>query len=236
MLLARHESGPEVFASVQGEGATTGVPSVFVRLSECNLLCDWCDTKYTWEWETHDKTREQIEIEGDAIVERVSELAGERIRNVVITGGEPLLQRDALVSVAAALKQRGFRIEVETNGTIEPPEALARSIDQWNVSPKLESSGNAMKARMRPAVLAWFAAAPNAWFKFVIVGREDLEEVDRIVGDLGLAPERVIAMPEGTDAATIESRSRWLVDECTRRGYRAGTRLHVLLWGASRGR
>ena len=224
---------PEVFASVQGEGASAGTPSVFVRLSECSLKCGFCDTKYTWDWAQHDRAREQVELGVEAVVERAVALAP---RNAVITGGEPMLQPEALAALAEALHGRGFRIEIETSGTITPRPELARWIDQWNVSPKLASSGNSEKARRRIEPLTWFAAAPNAYFKFVIIDPADVEEAAQIVEAFGVPAERVILMPEGTDAATLEARSRWLAERCVALGYRLGTRLHVLLWGPERGR
>src|SRR5688500_6415828 len=95
MLVSRMTSGePEIFASVQGEGISTGVPSVFVRLAECNLICNWCDTKYTWDWMYHDRYREVMTLDHAAVIDRVVELAGGGTRNLVITGGEPTLHQD----------------------------------------------------------------------------------------------------------------------------------------------
>lgn len=237
MLLSRMKSGePEIFATVQGEGATAGVPSVFVRLAECNLRCSWCDTKYTWDWKSYDRAAETVELSVDEVADRTLAAAGEGARTAVFTGGEPLIQQDELVGLARRVKERGLRVEVETNGTIVPSEELAALVDQWNVSPKLASSGNAERARHRPAALAWFAARPSAYFKLVITSDADVAEVDRLVGQLGVPRERVILSPEGVDAATLAERSRWLADRCRSYGYRLGTRLHVFLWGQERGR
>ena len=226
----------EVFASIQGEGISVGVPSVFVRLAECNLACTWCDTKYTWDWDHYDRAREVHEMAGDAVAARVSELAGASVRTIVVTGGEPLLQQDELAPVLAGLRPRGFRVEVETSGTITPAEALAPLVDQWNVSPKLAHSGNKRTARLRAAPLGWFAAAPNAHWKLVATSEVDLAEIDELLAQYAVPPSRVTAMPEGTDAATLAERARWLVPACVQRGWRFGTRMHVVLWGSERGR
>jgi organic radical activating enzyme len=233
MLVSRMPSGePEVFASVQGEGISAGVPSVFVRFAECNLTCTWCDTKYTWDWANHDRATQTLEIE-DGLAARVRELAG-TIRNLVLTGGEPLLHQADLVRLVGELA--GFRVEVETNGTIEPTAELAAVIDQWNVSPKLESSGNKRSARLRSGPLTWFAASPRANFKFVASEPADLAEIAAIAQTFAIPAARISVMPEGTDREALLARSRWLVEACQQHGYRFGTRLHVLLWGAERGR
>lgn len=130
----------------------------------------------------------------------------------------------------------GFRFEVETNGTVMPSDSFAAVIDQWNVSPKLASSGNADRARHRPAVLQWFAAQPNAYFKLVLTSEADLAEVNELADALGVPRERIIVSPEGVDATTLAERSRVLADHCRTYGYRLGTRLHVFLWGSERGR
>src|SRR5690242_19361171 len=113
----------EIFASIQGEGVSAGVPSVFVRLAECNLKCEWCDTKYTWDWEHHDRAAEVHELDESEVLARIGAAS-----NVVVTGGEPLLQQEALARVVGKLDAR---IEVETSGTIEPTAELAAAVDQW---------------------------------------------------------------------------------------------------------
>jgi organic radical activating enzyme len=248
LRLSRLPSGePEIFSSIQGEGVSCGVPSVFVRLALCNLRCVWCDTAYTWDWRRYDPAQETLALAPGAVVERVLALAacpavnadadGERrnVTNVVITGGEPLAQQRELAPLIADLKAVGMRIEMETNGTIVPDDHLA-SIDQWNVSPKLANSGNDLGARQVPEALAWFAAAPQAYFKFVVVAPEDVAEVNALVTGLRLPRERVLLMPEAVDARTLEDRSCWVVEQCRANGYRFGPRLHIALWGAARGR
>jgi organic radical activating enzyme len=138
--------------------------------------------------------------------------------------------------LCSSKKRARIFVEVETNGTIQPSPTLLERVDQWNVSPKLASSGNAERARHRPATLAWFAARPNAQFKFVITERADVGDMVALARDLGIARESVLLTPEGVDTDTITARSRWLADECRTYGYRLGTRLHVFLWGSERGR
>jgi 7-carboxy-7-deazaguanine synthase len=225
----------EVFASIQGEGPSVGTPSVFVRLAECHLACTWCYTKYTWDWDHYDRAREVHELTVVAVAARVDELAA-GARTIVVTGGEPMLQQPELALLLAQLRPRGFRVELETSGTIEPIAALAPLVDQWNVSPKLASSGNAEKARLRVGPLTYFAAAPNAQWKLVATTEADLAEIAALVARFGVPAERVTVMPEGTDAATLADRARWLVPACVARGWRFGTRMHVVLWGSERGR
>ncbi len=237
MLLSRMKNGePEIFATVQGEGTSAGVPSVFVRLAECNLRCSWCDTKYTWDWSTYDRAVETVEMPIDEITRRVLEAAGDGVKNAVFTGGEPLLQQDELAVLAKALRESGFRIEVETNGTVLPTATFAEHVDQWNVSPKLATSGNADRARHRPSVLQWFAVRPNATLKLVVTSEDDITEVRELVEALAIPRERVLLSPEGVTPEVLAERSRWLADRCRTHGYRLGTRLHVFLWGSERGR
>lgn len=195
-----------------------------------------CDTKYTWDWEHHDKDIETAEMDVSSVLDAIERKAGATTKNVVITGGEPLLQQVAIAEIARRLRDAGMRLEIETNGAIEPAPELAANVSQWNVSPKLENSGNKRSARLRTGPLTWFAKQENAHFKFVVSDQRDLEEVAEIVGRFLIPHARVTVMPEGTDAEALATRSKWLVEECRIRGFRFGTRLHVLLWGTERAR
>jgi 7-cyano-7-deazaguanosine (preQ0) biosynthesis protein QueE len=233
LVVSRMAAGePEIFASIQGEGASVGVPSTFVRLAACNLRCSWCDTAYTWDWTRFDRAVQTMTLPAAAIAARVCALPP---RNVVITGGEPMLQRRALRPLVDALHADGRRIEIETNGTVAPGE-LAGRIDQWNVSPKLASSGNAGLRRIDETALRALAAEPNSYLKFVVSAAADLAEAAAVAELAGLPAERVILMPEGTSAAALQARGGWLAEHCAAQGYRFSSRLHVLLWSDERGR
>jgi organic radical activating enzyme len=232
LLVSRMPNGrPEVFSSVQGEGASMGVPSTFVRLAVCNLRCSWCDTAYTWDWERYDRSEQVIACGAEALFALVAHAPP---RNVVITGGEPLAQRAGLEPLARLLRDANYRIEVETNGTI-PPGALSGLVDQWNVSPKLASSGNEGLIRTREGALRAFAAEPSAYFKFVLSEPGDLAEVETIVELAGAGASQVILMPEGRTAGELAARSEWVTAACIERNWRFSTRLHILLWGDERG-
>jgi 7-cyano-7-deazaguanosine (preQ0) biosynthesis protein QueE len=219
----------EVFGpSLQGEGSSLGRRAGFVRLGRCNLACQWCDTKYTWQWDEYDPAVELHEMSVESILEKVDAMG---VPMVVVTGGEPLLQQRQLEPLLRAFKQRGLRVEVETAGTIAP--TVLDLVDQWNVSPKLANSGNPLDRRYKRAVLRSFEATGCAVFKFVACEAADLDEIGAIVDECGLTD--VWVMPEGTDAVTLEKRSAALGDAVVARGWNLTTRLQILIWGDKRG-
>jgi 7-carboxy-7-deazaguanine synthase len=127
----------EIFYSIQGEGAFVGTPAVFVRLAGCNLACDFCDTDYS--------TKFIASVE--EIVRRVRE-AGDDCPTVILTGGEPLAQTEA-VALIDALRRDARRVHLESNGTIYVPLPN----DVWLcVSPK-ERVDPRMAARANEAKL-----------------------------------------------------------------------------------
>jgi len=235
MLKVSRKSGgePEIFHSIQGEGISMGVPSVFLRLATCNLSCRWCDTKYTWDWDNFDYETEVAEIDSS---ELQSNIQAFKCPHMVITGGEPLLQQAELEPLVASLASEGFTFEVETNGTIIPTPELLRHIGQWNVSPKLRTSGMLPEERLIPLALETFAQLPKAYFKFVIAAESDIDEVCALKEQYNIPPDRVLLMPEGRTPDALERKNEWLSDACLKYGFRFSTRLHIILWGDERGR
>jgi organic radical activating enzyme len=137
----------EIFYSVQGEGAWTGTPAVFVRLAGCNLNCRFCDTDYS--------TKFFASVE--RIVARVRELGGD-CPMVVLTGGEPFAQVESS-DLIDALRADGRRVHIESNGSI----AVALPDDVWlTVSPK-ERLQPAMAARANEVKLIVDGRVPDEW-------------------------------------------------------------------------
>lgn len=232
--------GPEIFASLQGEGPSQGMPVAFVRLSRCNLACTWCDTAYTWRFEgdnrphrdgiAFERKANQVTLSPADTAERIAALGQKRL---VITGGEPLLQAGALAEMLADLPD--ISVEIETNGTVAPPTRLDVRVDQYNVSPKLAHSGNPADLALIPERLDAWAADPRAFLKFVIAAPEDVDEVLALQQLYRFTPERVFLMAEGTDSATQRERQVWLSDLCLKHGFRMSDRLHIHLYGDTRG-
>jgi 7-carboxy-7-deazaguanine synthase len=223
----------EVFGpTVQGEGPASGRNALFVRLGMCNLSCSWCDTSYTWDRKRH--PLEQL-LKAVPVEHILADLLGRRSGLVVLTGGEPLLQRAALVPLARALRQAGRAVHIETSGTV-PAGPMAQVVDLFVVSPKLANSGLPASRRIRPEVLRSLFDTGHAVLKFVVTGPRDLEEAAWVVELLGVAPEGVWIMPEGTDAERVLSVARHILPAVLDRGWSLSLRHQVLLWGDERGR
>lgn len=222
----------ELFVSIQGEGMLAGLPSTFIRTSGCNLRCVWCDTPET-SWEPKGQRRS-----ADSIVEEVHALG---VRHVVLTGGEPLLSEGAL-QAARALRLLGHHLTIETAAAFSPSHfAVGAEADLFSISPKLRSSTPEGRfsvmheeRRWKPA---WITALMQNEYqlKFVVAEQSDLRAVDEAVAELKPARERVLLMPEGTSAARLDEVGRWLAPACVERGYRFCDRLHVRLFGHTRG-
>jgi organic radical activating enzyme len=234
----------EIFASLQGEGASIGRPSVFVRLSRCNLACQWCDTAYTWRFagdnrphrddRAFDRNENQIALDEAEVAARI---IAHGVPRLVITGGEPLLQGAALARMVALVRAEApaLHVEIETNGTVAPHPALDPLVDQYNVSPKLAHSGNPASLALIDERLTEWAGNPRALFKFVVATPDDLNEISALAAKHAIVPERLFAMPEGTDTTTLRNRSRWLADAAMQAGWRFTDRLHIHLYGDTRG-
>lgn len=241
LTLATQTPGePEIFASLQGEGSSMGKPVAFVRLSRCNLACHWCDTPYTWHFEgdnrphrggeTYGRKANQLVLPVADVAARIAALGQARL---VITGGEPLLQSAKLAAMLALLPD--MAVEVETNGTVEPVPAFDKRVDQYNVSPKLAHSGNPADLALPAVMLDRWVADSRAVFKFVIAQPSDVDEVLALAARHAIPRSRIWLMAEGTDADTLHAREKWLAPICIENSLTLSKRMHIELFGDTRG-
>lgn len=217
-----------------------GKPVAFVRLSRCNLACHWCDTPYTWHFtgdnrphrggETYDRKANQVVLDPAEVARRIATLGMTRL---VITGGEPLLQSARLAEMLAHLPD--MAVEVETNGTVEPVASFDIRVEHYNVSPKLAHSGNPADLALPERMLDRWAADSRAVFKFVIAQPSDVDEVLALARKHAIPASRVWLMAEGTDSATLAAREKWLAPLCIANGLTLSKRMHIDLFGDTRG-
>jgi organic radical activating enzyme len=159
------------------------------------------------------------------------------IDRVVITGGEPMLQRVGLGPLLTMLHRNGIYVEVETNGTLTPTDHLLDVVDQWNVSPKLPHSGVDQAKAWKPDTLRALADTNCAVLKVVCQTAADVDLLCEMIENhrLPFEPSEVWVMPEGVNVLTIETHAQWIAEAAIARGYNLTTRLHVSVWGNKRG-
>ena len=212
------------------------MPSVFIRTSGCNLRCAWCDTPYaSWRPEGENLLVEEV----------VRRALAYPAAHVVLTGGEPMAAKE-MPLLAASLRRHGKHLTIETAGTL-PPAGIA--CDLASISPKLANSTPAPgsiapewierheRTRFQPEVIReWIERYPFQ-LKFVVDGEADLAEIRDTVAAVGVQvpPWKVLLMPQGTDEAVLRGRENLILEACKTEGYRFCNRLHIRLFGNTKG-
>jgi len=222
----------ELFYSIQGEGQTMGFPSVFLRLSGCNILCKgkgWvCDSIEVWKKGIKTPFEDVFSKE---LVDRLDVGA-----HLIITGGEPLLHQKKIVEFLEWFKQvNGWIpiVEIETNGTIIPNEEMIGLVTYWNCSPKLSTSGETRKRRYNEIALKTIQAQSNSIFKFVISEEDDVLEMLNEFSIINMS--QVVLMPAG-DSQTLLNKTREMVmGLCIKLNLRYCDRLHIVGWNRKTG-
>ena len=167
----------EQFISLDGEGPTAGELAYFVRFEGCNLRCSWCDTAYSWDGSTPVQWKEARQI--------YEEIKASGIRNVTLTGGEPL-QQDMIPLLQLLAQDKALLVHIETNGSIAigpfqelcPAENICYILDYKLPASSMESQmclDNLQQVRKQDV------------YKFVIASEEDLNRAIEIVQNYQLA-------------------------------------------------
>jgi organic radical activating enzyme len=218
----------EIFSSIQGEGPFAGLSTLFIRFGGCDLRCAWCDSPHTWRpaerarIETARASGEFAARENPVataeIVAAAEALGALRHRHVSLTGGEPLLQPDAIAAVAGALRGRGPQILLETHGL--HAAALARviaTIDvvsmDWKLASDVRREGvpsHAPRESFHDAherFLAVTRAAPYTVVKLVVTGASEDAEIDEALTRVARThPSACVVLQPVTPAGSVQDR------------------------------
>jgi 7-carboxy-7-deazaguanine synthase len=212
----------EIFHSLQGETSLAGIPFAFVRLTGCNLRCVYCDSTYAF------KGGRKL-----TITEILEQIAPFQVKNVLLTGGEPLLQRQT-PDLVKALKNINYDVSIETHGEVSIAQVtdLARIV----MDIKTPSSGMCRKGFLKNLPLL----KESDEIKFVIVSPEDYEWAKDLVRNTRLPTREVLfsaAMPaKGAPGKFPGTEASWLANKILedRLPVRLQIQLHKYLWGADR--
>lgn len=199
-----------IFKSIQGEGRTMGAPTTFVRTSGCPLRCTYCDTKQAY--------GEGGLMGVEAIMDEVRKHG---TRHVCLTGGEPLMQKDA-PSLVNRLLEEGYKVVVETNGAMPLDEMPCDEDLTISMDIKCPSSGEADKMVFSNLEIL----GPTDQLKFVISDEADYEYAKEVLGRNPVTCEVVMTPVGGTDL-------RWLAEKVLkdRLEVRVLPQLHKIIWG-----
>jgi len=206
----------EIFLSLQGESSRAGLPTVFIRLTGCPLRCTWCDTAYAF------TEGESLSLE--AVLARVASCG---VRQVCVTGGEPLAQK-ACPPLLAALCDAGYTVSLETSGALDISVVDARV--SRVVDLKAPDSGE--EARNRWENLAHLTGHDE--IKLVLASERDYLWAKKVLGDRRLAECCPVLFSPVADRLEPRQLAEWVLRD--RLPVRMQIQMHKVIWGAERGR
>jgi len=209
----------EIFYSIEGEGIEIGRPEIFIRLAKCNLRCEWCDTKYSW--------NDGREMSASEIVDEVARYP---CKSVSITGGEPLLQREELFELIQLLKKPGHWVQINTNGTIFDKKIL-ESVDLITMDCKCPSSK--MKSDLSVLKKTKDLFASKSQFKFIISNEQDYQYAKNVVTSLLKGVPNLIFQPEWDSRMISKKLTEWVMKD--QLDVRIILQQQKMIWGKKRG-
>lgn len=241
----------EIFYSIQGEGYSSGVPSIFIRTQSCNLMCGgplgklmkegkatwWCDSETVWKGGKV-YTNEDIENKFIELGQLENVLKG--TTHLIWTGGEPTLARNAqgIIEFLDYFNNKypfnNIYNEIETNGSLKVPEGFytnKKYINQINCSAKLANSGMPKAMRINKEAIAQIINHNNFWFKIVISNEDDIKEIfEDYIKPHQIPTDRLILMPGVDNLNDLSERTRFVMDMAKKYNVRMCTRAHILAW------
>lgn len=204
----------EIFYSIQGEGNWAGLPNIFIRTAGCNLRCSFCDTIYAFD------VKQEMTLS-----EIVKEIKKYKCKHICITGGEPLIQIETnrLIDI---LCNKGYRICLETNGSIDIKKIVEKKSLMISLDIKCPSSG--MNKKMFFDNI--FHLDINDQLKFIIGNKKDYEYAKKIVQDYEIFCPIFFQPVEGTN---LKKLAGWILNDGL--NVKLGLQIHKIIWGNKKG-
>ena len=206
----------EIFYSLQGEGRSTGFPTVFIRLTGCPLRCDYCDTQYAF-----------TGGESMAVAEILSQVVGYQVQHVTVTGGEPMAQPEVL-SLLSQLSDLGYEVSLETSGALDLSAVDSRVIKVMDL--KTPASGES--GANRYANIEYLNSQDQ--LKFVICDEADYEWSKQKLMEYALAERCELLFSPCHGYLEPSQLADWILRD--RLPVRFQMQLHRILWDDLRGR
>ncbi len=246
----------ECIPVIQGEGQSTGVPMILIRLGRCNLNCMFtgsiCDAEESsWNHLVNDKKNKKFSLND---IQKVIN-QNPHIEHVMITGGQPTLHIDTFKAVAELCKENFMAVEIEDNGTTFPKDFDFSLIDLISMSPKLSNSIPELdvyvsllnrkitqhdvdrhKSRYRniESMKNWLEVC-DYQVKFVISDEDQIKEALALAAQIGARRDNIYFMPEGATREQLDSRRKWLYEKCLELGIKYTDRLHIIVYDNKKG-
>ncbi|MDH7507293.1 MAG: radical SAM protein [Candidatus Thermoplasmatota archaeon] len=203
----------EIFYSIQGEGAWSGLPNIFIRTTGCNLRCSFCDTKYAYF-----KGKEM------SIKEIIKKITQYPCNYVCITGGEPLLQKDITDLINKLLKKR-YKICVETNGSMSIEKLLKKKTLMISLDIKCPSSSMHKNNFLENINFL----RKHDQLKFVIKNKNDYEYAKKILETYKPACTVFLQPVWGKNPKNL---AEWIINDGL--NAKLGLQIHKIIWGEKR--
>lgn len=200
----------EIFKSIQGESSFAGIPTVFVRLTGCNLRCQWCDTKYAYD--------EGVDLTVDDVIDKIADLG---LKSVEVTGGEPLLQKE-VYELMDRLLDVGYKVFIETNGSIDLGRVDKRVIKIVDI----KCPGSGESDQMYFNNLNYLLKTDEV--KFVIKDRGDYEWSKGVIKRFELLEKCSILMSPVLGDIEPSELAEWILEDNL--NVRLQIQLHKLIW------
>jgi len=204
----------EIFYSIQGESTLAGEPTVFVRFTDCDLRCQYCDTEYAF-YGGREMSREEI----------LAEVARHPARFVCLTGGEPTLQKE-LPRLAQELLDRGYQVSLETHGQ-RPLQAIPAGVRKIV---DLKTPGS---AEPHTDFAAFRALSPGDEVKVVVCSCDDFQWALRKLDEMELWGKVPVLFSPSYGQVAAQDLAAWLLQ--SGKPARLQLQLHKLIWGEKRG-